>query len=89
MIVSEKNSESQLIFVECTVAVICQHYCFSQIVMNHMMFLECIIAIICPYCKYSYTHNTMPGPSEEWWWSGGAEGEAFMSCVLIARVWEQ
>jgi hypothetical protein len=51
--------------------------------------LECIIEVTCPYCKYHYTRNATPWPSEECWWSGGAEEEAFMGCALIARVWEQ
>jgi hypothetical protein len=38
---------------------------------------------------YRYTHNAMPQPSEECWWNGGAEGEAFMGSALIASLWKQ
>jgi hypothetical protein len=91
MIVSEKNSESKLMFLECTVAEICPHLSFlkKKCKINHAMFLECIVVVTCPYCKYRYTRNAMPRPSEECWWSDGTEGEALMGCALITKMWEQ
>jgi hypothetical protein len=52
------------------------------------MFLECIVAVTCPYCKYCYcyTHNAMPWPSDECWWSSGTEGEAFMGRKSVGAV---
>jgi hypothetical protein len=82
MIVSEENSRSKLMFLECTVAVICLHYRFRENVMN-LMFLERIVVVTCPYCKCRYICNTMPQPSEECWWGSRAKREVFMAYALI------
>jgi hypothetical protein len=79
MIVSEKNSESKLICLERTVAVIQVHCHFWEFNETMRCFWECIVPVL-----YHNANITMPQPSEKFWWRGGAEGEA-----LMARMWGQ
>jgi hypothetical protein len=53
--------------------------------MKSCSFLECIVVVTCPYCKYHYTLNAKPWPSEDCWRSGRAE-EVVRDCEGVGSV---
>jgi hypothetical protein len=82
----EKNSENKVTFLECRVALISPYYPSWEKVVKSCNVFEMYSSGTYQYC---YSHNASPRPNEKCCRSGGYEGEAWMRCVLIARVGQQ